>query len=445
MDSCSDYQAVFKEIMRFKICLFNSSLYESYALTLEMKEKLIDAFMVYHLGISRKAQPLARLKKAQVLFLERCSDRLTSASVKKMEPKENNEFVNPWLVSTTKSLLEKMNADIIKKVIFIVYCINTVEIKEIEIGRNKYQIKGCAGQGGFAQVLKAHSTSNPEDGVVALKIQKPPFPWEFYMYRQLDRRIPQAERMSFGFAHEMHLFADYSIIISEYFGDGTLQDAINLYLCKNTFMDEVLCMYYTIELLHMLEILHDADIIHGDLKPDNLLLRNSRDDLTVDGDAFLDRTGSWNAQGLCLIDWGRGIDLSLFPPETKFIGDSRTSGFRCIEMQEKKAWTFEVDAYGLCAIAHTMLHGKYMEIDHRISPNDFYDYQPKLAFKRYWKGELWKELFSKLLNMKPSEDYKKTLQALRKKFQDYLCTDPTLVGKLKQLLLNQKASIICST
>ncbi|KAL6501049.1 hypothetical protein OROHE_025246 [Orobanche hederae] len=33
---------------------------------------------------------------------------------------------------------------------------------------DKYQIKGCAGQGGFAQVFKAYLNSNPDD-VVALK------------------------------------------------------------------------------------------------------------------------------------------------------------------------------------------------------------------------------------------------------------------------------------
>ncbi|KAL6500440.1 protein kinase [Orobanche hederae] len=72
----------------------------------------------------------------------------------------------------------------------------------------KYQIKGCAGQGGFAQVFKAYMNSNPDD-VVALKIQKLPFPWEFYMYRQLDMRIPENERKSFGFAHRLYLYSDY--------------------------------------------------------------------------------------------------------------------------------------------------------------------------------------------------------------------------------------------
>ncbi|KAL6576967.1 hypothetical protein OROMI_011243 [Orobanche minor] len=59
--------------------------------------------------------------------------------------------------------------------------------KCIDIGGEKYQIKGCAGQGVFAQVFKAYLNSNPDDDV-ALKIQKPPF--------------PENERKSFDFAHK---------------------------------------------------------------------------------------------------------------------------------------------------------------------------------------------------------------------------------------------------
>lgn len=46
-------------------------------------------------------------------------------------------------------------------------------------------------------------------------------------------------------------------------------------------------------------------------------------------------------QGLCLVDWGRGIDKRLFPENAEFKGDCRTSGFRCVEMQENKPWTFQ--------------------------------------------------------------------------------------------------------
>lgn len=58
--------------------------------------------------------------------------------------------------------------------------------------------------------------------------------------------------------------------------DSLVQDAINSHLVMQKAMEEVLCIYYTIELLRMLEILHSVSIIHGDFKPDNLLVRYAR-------------------------------------------------------------------------------------------------------------------------------------------------------------------------
>ena len=55
-----------------------------------------------------------------------------------------------------------------------------------------------------------------------------------------------------------------------------LQDVINSYLVIGQWMDEVLCIYYSIEMLRMLETLHNVGIIHGDFKPDNMLVRYAR-------------------------------------------------------------------------------------------------------------------------------------------------------------------------
>lgn len=55
-----------------------------------------------------------------------------------------------------------------------------------------------------------------------------------------------------------------------------MQDVINSYLVLRKSMEEVLCIYYTIEMLHMVETLHDVGLIHGDFKPDNLLIRYAR-------------------------------------------------------------------------------------------------------------------------------------------------------------------------
>lgn len=55
-----------------------------------------------------------------------------------------------------------------------------------------------------------------------------------------------------------------------------MQDAINSYLVVGKSMEEVLCIYYTTEMLHMIETLHNVGLVHGDFKPDNLLIRYAR-------------------------------------------------------------------------------------------------------------------------------------------------------------------------
>lgn len=43
----------------------------------------------------------------------------------------------------------------------------------------------------------------------------------------------------------------------------------------------------------------------------------------------------------------------------------------------------QVDAYGLCAIVHMMLHSSYMEVVKKEQSDGSYMYLPKLPFKRY--------------------------------------------------------------
>ncbi|KAF5732564.1 ATP binding protein kinases protein serine/threonine kinases isoform 1 [Tripterygium wilfordii] len=454
LEGREDFDDVYREMEENKICLDHSLRYEWYALFLEAKGKWQDAHKVYQIGISRKAEPLDRLKGAQTLFFDRMSERIRAFSPHEICSGDSIQFgkssINPWSSSTMKDILKKMNPQITKYdgyhssnkaysgKVPISSLKNSSRNKIIEIGGKKYLIKGCAGQGGFAQVFKAYVDSNPDD-VVALKIQKPAFPWEFHMYRQLDKRISGHHRSSFGFAHRMHLYSDCSILICDYLPQGTLQDVINSYVVMGKSMEEVLCMYYTIEMCYMLEALHGVGIIHGDFKPDNLLIRYAREELTEEG--FADRSGPWNDQGLCLVDWGRGIDLLLFPENTEFIGDCRTSGFRCIEMQEKKPWTFQVDTYGLCVVVHMMLHNSYMEVEKKASFDGGYIYLPRSSFKRYWNVDLWKDLFTKLLNVSPGSDNKILLRDLRNSFQDYIYSTPQLLKKLKELLAKQRASL----
>ncbi|XP_021715958.1 mitotic checkpoint serine/threonine-protein kinase BUB1-like [Chenopodium quinoa] len=458
MDCCRDFHNVFKEIEELQICLGNSVLYETCAVFLEAKGQLIDAHEIYRLGISRNAEPIERLKKAHKLFLERISVVHKACSIHQNVHKDTKKLgqtcINPWSSSTIDEVLQKILPHLVKyegyhfssKNFPGKVALSTLQKssrnKKIKIGGREYLIKGCAGHGGFAQVFKACIDSDPDE-IIALKIQAPPFPWEFYMYRQLDQRLPTEKRSRFGNAQRMHHYSDYSILVCDYLSHGTLHDAINSYIVVGAFMEEVLCMYYTIEMLHMLETLHSSGIIHGDFKPDNLLIRNSRVDLTEDMEHFVRRRGPWQDQGLCLVDWGRGIDLKLFSADTMFHGDCRTSGFCCVEMREDKPWKFQVDTYGLCVIVHMMLHNKYMDIEKNVSADGGCFFLPKLPFKRYWNIKLWDNLFKRLLNVQSCDDHLKMLRELRESFQEYVLSDPSFVKKLKESLRKQRLSL-CS-
>lgn len=457
-DATEDFPSVYNQLEEKRMFLEHALLYDSYAQYLIAHGNVVEADKVYEIGISRKAEPLDHLKRMRLTFLKHLENIVEEAGAEAQpqpSKKQKNEpsVVDPWSASTRNTLLETINGDLrtfpgyhkSNKVYYgkvpLTSSLNILRNKVIELGGRKYQIKGSTGTGAFAKVYKATVDGNTEE-MVALKIQNPSFALEFYMYRQLDLRISDIERPSFGYVHEMHIFSDVSVLVCDYLPYGTLLDVINSHLVVGRYMDEVLCMYYTIEMLNMLEALHSVGIIHGDFKPDNILVCYPSGEITED--TFRSEKRDERNQGLCLVDWGRGIDLNLFPSPTEFHGDCGTSGFRCIEMQEHRNWTYQVDTYGLCVVVHMMLHGIGMSVEKVPRIGGGYEYRPKQPFKRYWNVDLWQKLFTTLLNPPSNDSDVATLQSLRASFREYMCSNRQLVGKLNQMLAKQKASL-CSS
>ncbi len=69
-----------------------------------------------------------------------------------------------------------------------------------------------------------------------------------------------------------YLYDDSSCLVTDLHKSGTLLDAINL--CGKSCMKEPCVIYLAIELLHVIEQMHASQIIHGDIKPDNILMTN---------------------------------------------------------------------------------------------------------------------------------------------------------------------------
>lgn len=242
----------------------------------------------------------------------------------------------------------------------------------------------------------------------AVKMEEPASTWEFYILRQSHRRLGVSRAAeSMVRAHEMHLYRDECYLVEEYRDQGTLLDLVNLARLDSGNgggMDEMMAMWFTVELLRVTEAMHAKQLMHGDLKGDNVLVRFDDPGMETDWSPTYFPSGAhgWSSKGVCLIDFGRGIDMRHFKPDVAFIADWKTSEADCAEMRELRPWTYQIDYHGLAGIVHSLLFGKYMETvgekGASLGQGATKTYRIRENFKRYWQTEMWTEVFTLLLN-----------------------------------------------
>lgn len=310
-----------------------------------------------------------------------------------------------------------------------------------------YTIKRELGKGAFAPVYLIQQEEGPEqqaqsqqqqqrNPLLALKCEHPPTCWEFYIMTTLHSRL-SASSSHYSTQHSLlkpyalHLFADEGYLLEQYLEQGTLLNLVNLAKSDpQGVLDEAIAMFFTVELLRTVESMHAAGILHGDLKADNCLVRLPLSSSSTEWDSEFQASGGggWAQKGLCLIDFGRGIDLRQFIPEVQFVADWKTGKSDCAEMREMRPWTWQVDYWGIAGVAHNLLFGKYIEdvavdihstvamasVSDPASTKEDIDtalgsvemglgartkkWKLKEPLKRYWQTELWADLFDALLN-----------------------------------------------
>lgn len=113
------------------------------------------------------------------------------------------------------------------------------------------------------------------------------------------------------------------------------KDLINYHLKAEQTFPYWFVIYLTLELLYIIDFLQKCQIIHADIKPDNLLINQLPERLD-----YFDPT---RAKCLVLIDFNRSIDLSMFPDEAEFTAKVDNKSLLCCEMQNNKAWTYQVN------------------------------------------------------------------------------------------------------
>ena len=307
------------------------------------------------------------------------------------------------------------------------------DVVNVELGGQRYDVVAKLGEGGFGAVFEAidvnaaalkhvrHMDDDDDDDFdddddedeipkVALKVVKPRSIWEFHVLRRIHHTVSPTLKRSIITPSALYAFKDESFLVLELRKQGTLLDIVNRapqagITQQGACLDELLVMFFSIELIRLLEGMHSAGFIHGDVKIDNCLLR--LEDVPGPATAWsatYDPTGEggWSYKGIKMIDFGRTIDTKLFPPNQQFTGDWPTDARDCLEMREGRPWTYQTDYFGLAGIIYCMLYGKYIEASSVVPAPPGPDGQPRYKlsspFKRYWQGELWTRLFDLLLN-----------------------------------------------
>lgn len=274
----------------------------------------------------------------------------------------------------------------------------------ITLGDREFEVTDKIGEGGFGAVFLAvdirlreqieDADSDDEDddnddeldrSLVAIKVEKPGAVWEAVILDRILSRLDPTSIASIIRPRDLFAFADESYLVLDFASQGTLLDAVNKASSMGiapataggpSALDELVAIFFTIELLRLVETLHRSNFIHGDLKIDNCLVRLEAIPTSQGGASSwtpqYSRSGEngWRHKGVKLIDFGRAIDLSLFPAgqRQRFKADWKIDERDCNEMREDRDWSFETDYFGLASICHCMLFGKYISTEKGAAP-----------------------------------------------------------------------------
>jgi checkpoint serine/threonine-protein kinase len=147
---------------------------------------------------------------------------------------------------------------------------------------------------------------------------------------------------------------------------------------------------------------------------------------------------------LCLIDFGRGIDLAKDEERAvslsddnvmnkRFVGPSCVKEMMCVAMRRGLPWSFDADTFGICACVHVLLFSSHIELKEEKNG----DWIPIEPLEGLTYATFWDEMFRTLLNLDPETKVAigsrpHSLRQLRKKIDKEWRDDSVLQSELRR-------------
>ena len=290
-------------------------------------------------------------------------------------------------------------------------------VSSLRMASGHFFMEKKLGEGGYGKVFLAVDLMKDDDlnedqncettadvNQVAIKIETPASVWESYIIFRIQSHINNSAQLYNYSRHfprliSASIYSDVSFLVIDYYEQGSLLGALNVYRQQNTNLDEAIVLFYASELIKSVIILHETGILHTDIKLENLLIltpRNSSSTSSLEWSSVFKRDGveGWSERGLVLIDFGRSVDLKLLKDEERsrfFIKSKHQSFNGSPRISQGRDISHEMDWYGVADCLHWLLHQKALLLHPKST---------KLvnSFKRYWQTDIWEPLFDDLLN-----------------------------------------------
>ncbi|XP_005381274.1 PREDICTED: mitotic checkpoint serine/threonine-protein kinase BUB1 beta isoform X2 [Chinchilla lanigera] len=209
-----------------------------------------------------------------------------------------------------------------------------------------------------------------------IKVSSQPVPWDFYINCKLKERLNEEYDKFCNY----YQYQDGYIVWYQYVNCYTLQDLLQ----HSEFITQEIIVLIIHNLLTIVEKFHKAEIVHGDLCPRILILRNR---------IYDPYECNKNSQALKIVDFSYSVDLSVQ------LDICTLSGFRTVQILEGQkilancSSPYQVDLFGIADIAHLLLFNKHLQVSWDGSYLKLSHNTSELK-----DGEMWNKFFVRILN-----------------------------------------------